>query len=494
MQHQDQSVIDIFKQVVAKYPDNIALKYQQEQVTYRQLDQLSNNVAECLRNNGVVKGDTVSIFMSRSINMFIAMVAVLKCGAAFLPLDTNNPALRNRFSIQKASVKLMITDLPCNDLLSADLRLIESNNNSVFCSSLADFVCTDTGKDDLAYVMFTSGSTGEPKGVKVPHRAIVRLVIDTNYIDIKTSDAILQLSSPAFDASILEIWGALLNGATLAIYSGQMFDPNIFRNEIRQHNVTILWLTAGLFHIVVENFINALSPLHTLLAGGDVLNPNAVNKVLDTIEGITVINGYGPTENTTFTCCHRMTKNNRPAGTVPIGTPITGTDIFILDDQLKMASPGELVVGGTGISLGYIDGNRDAFFNDTSKSSGLLYKTGDIVRYNDKNEIEFLGRKDNQVKIRGFRVSLDEIRSSLLDLELVSDAALWVQQDPGGDQFLVAVLKPVKNEKLELSQIRKKLAYTLPNYMIPDQLIESAELPLTRNGKLDIQSILLNQP
>ena len=321
----------------------------------------------------------------------------------------------------------------------------------------------------------------------MPHRAVVRLVKDTNYIDIRADDCFLQFAPVSFDASTFEIWGALLNGARLALYSGSVVDPNLLNREIADNNVTILWLTAALFHLVGTRYGSMLRPLRVLLAGGDVLNPEVVNAVLDAHPGLVLINGYGPTENTTFTCCHRMSSEVRPHSTVPIGKPITGTQVHILDEHrnpVQVGRVGELYVSGKGVALGYLEAT-EAFFSDASIAEGLIYRTGDLVKETLGGVIEFIGRTDNQVKIRGYRVALEDVESSLLQLSEVDSVAVMPQKSSMSEHHLVAYLQPKANVEISAEQIKRELGKAVPPYMVPDVIEFCSELPINKNGKIN---------
>lgn len=531
-----QTIHGVFEQCAAQFGQRTATRLSgNDELTYTQLNQLANDLAAALQQRGVKPGDIVAMSFPHSAHWSVCMLAVLKCGAAYLPLDTNNPVARLQACLSTAKAKCILTnpaiasqtktkdyaegyDLLTFDLVPADSTkdsASDSTTNSRFAAQAMlqgepvkpdpnvaqPLQPVEVNGDHLAYVMFTSGSTGNPKGVLVPHRAVVRLVVNTNYVDIQPSDAILQFAPPSFDASTFEFWGALLNGACLVPYSGMGLDPNRLKNDIEQNQVTVMWLTAALFHMVADKFIEALMPLRVLLAGGDVLNPKHVRKVLDTIPGVTLINGYGPTENTTFTCCHVMTAANPPEDKVPIGKAISGTDLHILDDEFTPVEPGHaglLVAGGKGVALGYLSADptladltpaaQTAFFERPELAPGLLYNTGDIVRAMPNGDIEFIGRKDNQVKVRGYRVSLEEIKGHLADLPGVSDAFVNVERHDGGDQILCAYVKselPGTEAMLDAKTLRKALAGVIPAYMIPDKFVFCTELPINDNGKLD---------
>ena len=313
-------------------------------------------------------------------------------------------------------------------------------------------------------------------------------MINSSFIDIRNDDIFLQFSPTSFDASTFEIWAPLLNGATLVLYQGEVFDPNLFKADIVDKQVTVLWLTAALFHLIAERFIDAFKPLRVILAGGDVLNVNYCNKVLDSVEGITLINGYGPTENTTFTCCHRMSAENRPVKHVPIGLPISGTQVLVLDESMHrvpQGQVGELVAAGDGIALGYLnDPDNASFVVAVDIAPGVLYKTGDLVRMGANGEFEFVGRKDNLVKVRGYRVSLEEIRLGLMELDGVRDVSVALEGQQS-NQLLVAKLSVVEGFSYSIAAVRNAMSEHFPTYMIPDRITIADQLPINHNGKIE---------
>jgi amino acid adenylation domain-containing protein len=468
------SIHEVFRKRVEQNPSAIALVDNTHSFNYAELDALSSALANNLESAGVLQGDVVALMMDRSAELIVSMLAVLKCGAAYMPLDRNNPAPRNRYYLQEAVVRLIIANCDCQDLcdsgrLSYPISLSELRHGE-------DRALKTFSGNTAAYVMFTSGTSSQPKGVVVPHRAVTRLVIDTNYIAIRQTDAILQHSPPSFDASTFEIWGALLNGARLVLYTSAVLDPTLFNRYIVDHSVTIIWLTAGIFHLFVDKCLDVLRPLR-----------------VDEIEGITLINGYGPTENTTFTCCHVMNKSNRPEGLVPIGRPISGTQVFILDDQRQEVMPGEigeLYAAGQGVALGYLkdDLQQSPFLHDARFSEGLLYRTGDLARINEQGLIEFIERRDNQVKLRGFRVSLEEVRSRLIEIPQVKEAVVTCQST-AHDKILVAYLQSEAALRLTTRDVRSYLKSHLPPHMIPDKITISQSLPITTNGKVDAKAL-----
>jgi amino acid adenylation domain-containing protein len=491
---EDASIPRAFEAEVARRPQAIALKYADVELTYEQLNARANHVAAHLSARGVGRGDIVALMMSRSPEQIIAILAILKCGGAYLPLDGNNPVSRNLSCLEAAQVGVLIRDHDIDESLAYGRQVVDSRSADLFSAERVENIELAVDPEDRCYVMFTSGSTAQPKGVVVPHRAVIRLVKNADFIQVSEQDSILQFAPLSFDASTFEIWGVLLNGGTLVLYSGATFDPNLFAKEIRENNVTVLWLTAALFHLIATRFLASLKGVKVLLAGGDVLYPKVINKVLDEMPDVLLINGYGPTENTTFTCCHRITTANRPMECVPIGKAIAGTQIHILNESLQPVPNGEigeLYTSGLGVALGYLnDGEHSgAFFRNPSIAEGLIYRTGDLVRCNANGEIEFKGRRDHQVKIRGFRVSLEEVQASLLKVEHVVDAVVMVEKFDNGDQQLIAYLLLDEEGAITVADAKKALAAELPAYMVPDLIRLSTHLPVNKNGKIDRQRI-----
>jgi len=494
MHRKTNSIHKIFELRSEERSDGVAVRFKGASYSYHEINSRANFLARHLQAKGVKHGDVVAMTLPQSVEFVIAMLAILKCGAAYLPIDVSNPDSRIAHFLREASAKLLICNYPPANSHTNDLQTVLTTEKYLFDSQLKEFDSYLSNEEDLAYIMFTSGSTGKPKGVMVPHRAVIRLVIEPNYIQISELDSILQFAPPSFDASTFEFWAAFLNGATSVIYSGTGLDPNLLKSDIKDNQVTILWLTAALFHIVSDKFIDALKPLRVLLAGGDVLNPKYINKVFDEVPKMTLINGYGPTENTTFTCCHTMTVDNRPGSNVPIGKAISGTEIHILDESLKpvkRGEVGELFTSGKGVALGYLNesAHNNVFFENKSIASGTIYRTGDLVSQNEFGELEFIGRQDNQVKIRGFRVSLEEIKTHIAELKSVSDAAVITENFDSGDQLLVAYITLGENRELSARELKANLADTLPSYMIPDKIIFRSHLPINDNGKIDKKEI-----
>ena len=319
-------------------------------------------------------------------------------------------------------------------------------DGEVFAGESKENLPVEATSENLAYVMYTSGSTGRPKGVSVTHKSVVRLVKETNFANFGSDQVFLQLAPISFDAATLELWGPLLNGGRLVIFPAQTPTLEEIGLALTTHGVTTLWLTAGLFNLMVDERLEDLRGVKQLLAGGDVLSVAHVKKVVQELSGCQLINGYGPTENTTFTCCHPVTDADAIESSVPIGRPISNTQVYVLDRQLRPAPvgvAGELYIGGDGLARDYFNRPQltaEKFIpNPFSDVPGArLYRTGDLTRYLPNGTIEFIGRVDQQVKLRGFRIELEEIQAALVEHEAVQEAVVVAREDTPGDKHLVA--------------------------------------------------------
>jgi amino acid adenylation domain-containing protein len=480
--------------------DHTALMSDDERLTYGELDRRSDSVARYLGRHGVRRGDRVGLYSQRSVDAVVAMLGILKAGAAYVPFDPSYPAKLLNFVYEDCAPSLLLVQ---SSLLAEgaaafwtgpvhDIRVPAED----LASAAAGSPLPAIGPDDPAYIMYTSGSTGHPKGVLIPHRGVVRLVIDNPFAVMGPDQVHLQLAPLAFDASTFEIWGALLNGGKLAILPAPYPSLDDVAQSIARHQVTTLWLTAGLFHLMVDHRLDGLAPLQQLLAGGDVLSPSHVKKAQDALPGCQIINGYGPTENTTFTCCYRIPRDGLP-GPIPIGTPIAHTDVYIMDESRQPVADGqegELYAGGAGVALGYWnrpDLTAERFVADptATRAPSLLYRTGDRVRRRGDGNIEFLGRVDRQVKINGKRVELDEIEAWLRRSPGVEDAAVTCPPGEPGNRRVHAFVKFRPGEGTAAPQtlqaVRNYLKQELPDYMFPATFTVMDSLPLSPTGKVD---------
>ncbi|MFZ0750365.1 MAG: non-ribosomal peptide synthetase, partial [Pyrinomonadaceae bacterium] len=450
---------------------------------------------------GVSAEVSVGLCFERSINMLVGMLGILKAGGVYVPLDPQYPLDRLIFMIADAQVSVLITEtVPFKGLSSYPGQTVVLDSDAELISAHRETNPAHvTTRDNLAYIMYTSGSTGQPKGVSVAHRGVVRLVKQKQYADFGPTEVFLQLAPLSFDASTFEIWGSLLNGARLVVMPPHPPSLQELGEVIKQHRVTTLWLTAGLFNLMVDERVEDFMPLRQVLAGGDVLSAAHVEKFLAANGDCRLINGYGPTENTTFTCCYSIQAGSRDAS-VPIGYPIAHTQVYILDatqQPVPIGVPGELYIAGDGLARGYanavtLTAEKFVPHPHSSQPGERLYRTGDLARYLPDGSIEFLGRTDKQVKLRGFRVELGEIEAILNQHEQVRQVVVLArdEKETGGKQ-LVAYIVGVQGQSITAGELRDHVKKFLPDYMAPGAFVLLDNLPLTQNGKVDLSALPL---
>nr|UXB94720.1 non ribosomal peptide synthetase [Pseudomonas syringae] len=490
---QQQTVHSLFEAQVRSSPEACAAIHDDVALSYAELNTRANRLARHLLGLGVQPGDSVAILLERSLDLLASQLAVLKCAAVYVPLDVNAPAERQAFMVEDSQARVLLTHSHISLATAAqrvDLDPLTLDGLS------SDDLTLPQSSESVAYIMYTSGSTGVPKGVLVPHRAISRLVINNGYADFNAQDRVAFASNPAFDASTLDVWAPLLNGGCVVVI-GQtdLLSPRDFQRLLLEQSVTVLWMTAGLFHQYASGLGEAFSRLRYLIVGGDVLDPAVINRVLANNPPQHLLNGYGPTEATTFSMTHEITSVG--TGGIPIGRPIGNSQIYVLDalfQPVAVGVAGELYIGGQGVAKGYLNRpelNATQFVaNPFSNDAGtLLYRTGDLGRWNADGVIEYLGRNDDQVKIRGFRIEPGEIEARLVECSGVSEAAVLARQDEPGQKRLVAYVVGEDSSALSAVELRRELAASLAEYMVPSAFVVLDSLPLTANGKLDRKAL-----
>ena len=483
----DKTIIDLFKEQVEKNPNKTAIVFEGNHLTYNELDKKSDILSLKLKNENINLEDTVAIFLDKSLEMIVAILAILKAGAAYLPIDVNYPESRINYMLHDSNAKLILTSNNILNLKTTIKTIDISLSNDIYNIDYK-YNKINILPNNLAYIMYTSGSTGNPKGVMVEHKNVVRLVKNTNYISFSENDRILQTGSIVFDACTFEIWGALLNGLELYIIKKEnLLNPSYLKDFINSNKISILWLTSPLFNKLCEDDLTIFNNVKYLLTGGDVLSPKHINNLLSYNENINIINGYGPTENTTFSCCFKIDKLYNES--IPIGKPISNSTCFVVSKTgtfQPIGVPGELYVGGDGVSRGYLnraDLTKAKFINTPN---GRIYKTGDLVRWLPNGTIEFLGRIDNQVKIRGFRVELNEINIKISSFPNVKESYTTISTVNGQKHICSYV---VFKESATENELRSFLKTALPSYMIPSYIIVLDKLPLNTNGKVDKKAL-----
>jgi amino acid adenylation domain-containing protein/non-ribosomal peptide synthase protein (TIGR01720 family) len=496
----EQCIHQLFEQQVERTPEAIALVFNDEQISYRELNERANQLAHHLRQLGVRPESRVGICVEPSVEMVIGLLGILKAGAAYVPLDAGYPEERLLFMLEDAQVPVLLTqedkmdELPVHwsqvICLDTDWEQIAQQNTQNLLS--------DATSDNLAYIIYTSGSTGTPKGVSIPHRAVIRLVSNSNFVQLLPSDKVAQVSNVSFDALTFELWGALLHGAQLiGITKEVALSPHEFATQLAEQGITTMFLTVALFDQVAREAPRAFSTMRHLLVGGDALNPQWVREVMEQGAPERFLNGYGPTESTTFATWHEVREVREGARTVPIGEPLSNTRTYVVDkagEMVPVGVAGELYIGGDGLARGYwqrAELTAERFVPDalSGEAGGRLYRTGDLARYLEDGNIEYLGRLDHQVKVRGHRIELGEIEATLATHAGVRQCVVVAREEAAGDKRLVAYVVSEGDEALALDGLRSYLREKLPDYMIPSFFVTLDELPLTPNGKIDRRSL-----
>ncbi|XRE44272.1 Polyketide synthase modules-related protein [Tenacibaculum discolor] len=472
------SILSLFSDQVALVPEKTALIYEDVSFTYSELDVLSTQLSHYLASEyGLNREDLIAIHLPKSPWQIISILGIMKMGCAYVPIASDYPQERIDYILSDTGSKVVITEELLSDFES---RISEySTTRDMELRTMSS----------LAYVMYTSGSTGYPKGVLVEDSGIIRLVKEANYVDIPSSTVVLSTGSFSFDATTFEYWGMLLNGGTLILSEESVFLSAVELSEtIRDKGVTMMWFTSGLLNQLVDESIEVFEGLETLLTGGDRLSPIHIGKLKERYPSLELINGYGPTENTTFSICHRIQSGVTKSAGIPIGKPINNSSVYILDKHMNLVPKGvtgEIYLGGLGVSRGYLNRvelTQERFIASPFVIDERLYKTGDLGKWNQLGEVEFVGREDNQVKIRGFRIELGEIEHAMSMYPGVNSSLAIVEEAKGDKQIIGYV---TSEEGLDQNNLRSWLSQRLPSYMVPSHLQVLEQFPLTVNGKVD---------
>nr|AGS49327.1 long-chain-fatty-acid--CoA ligase [uncultured bacterium esnapd2] len=467
------TVPERFAAQAARTPQALAVRAPDINLSYADLDSWSSGVSRQLVEAGVRTETPVLMLMRRTAQRVVATLAVLRAGGAYVPVHDSDPVERIRSIVAETGAPVVITDQPER---AAELGLKQVVVTNPIAGSAPR---VDLRPGNLAYVMYTSGSTGTPKGVAVTHRDVVALTAHRDFHN-GAHERVLLHSPHAFDAATYELWVPLLNGGQLVVPPPDDLDIATLRHVITENDVTALWLTAGLFRLVAEEAPETFARVREVWTGGDVVPPAAVRRVMDRCPDTTVVDGYGPTETTTFATCFPVSD---VTDTIPIGRPLDGMRAHVLDAQLRPVPPrvpGELYIGGTGVARGYFgDPARTAERFVAGPAGERMYRTGDLVRWRPDGVLDYVGRVDDQVKLRGFRIEPAEVEAVLAPH--VADVAVLVREDQNGRKRLVAYVVGATDH----DGLRAEAADRLPDYMVPSAFVELDQLPLTANGKLD---------
>lgn len=494
----DRTIAELFQLQVDSSPSAVAVVCDGDELTYEELNTRANKLAHYLAKIGVGPEIRAGLCMERGIGMIVGLIAILKAGGAYVPLDPSYPVDRLMYMAADAGVRVVLTDdSSAGGRWKAAETILDLSRDWVSIARESEVNPAGKGlPENLAYVVYTSGSTGTPKGVAVTHRNVARLIKGADYARLDRGQVVLQFASSSFDAATFEIWGSLLNGARLVVSPGRITELHELGAAVSANQVTTMWLTAGLFDQMVDAELKALTGVRQLLAGGDALSVEHVRRAIAELDNCEIINGYGPTESTTFACCHRVSRDEPAGKSIPIGGPIANTQAYILDRVLQpvaVRAAGEIFIGGDGLARGYLnrpDLTAEKFLPDPfSKSEARrLYRTGDKAAYMSDGRIEFIGRNDGQVKIRGYRVEIGEIEAALERLDEIQQAAVIVKL-VGSDKRLAAFVLPSDGKSPAAAEIRRRLRQMIPEYEIPTEIILLDEMPLTGNGKIDRQRL-----
>ncbi|CCN80747.1 Putative ANTIBIOTIC SYNTHETASE [Vibrio nigripulchritudo SFn27] len=512
------SISQRFEQMAMEYPDNIALKDSQTSLSYKEVNERANQLAAEIRSlyfssygKPIEPDCKIAIFKEKSLQFLIDAVAILKAGAAYVPMAVGYPSERIQYILKDTRANMVLTDSEslvalseASEHLEVSPYLLATDNTELGRLRSKDNLQPVAGGRDLGAIIYTSGTTGNPKGVMVEQHSIASLVVEPSIVDIESSDVFIFLSSPVFDVSSFEIWGALLNGATLVVPGNtreMASDVAGFKAMLHQYKVNMIATTTALFdHLYVSD--NAVfNSLKFLMIGGEALTPSLMNQIANqSPRPDIIVNGYGPTEVTTVSTAYRI-QPNETHKTLPIGGAILNRKLYVLNKQRTLVPEGvvgELYIGGAGLARGYLnreDLTQSSFLDnpyateeDIALGFDKMYKTGDLVRWLPCGNLEYFGRNDSQVKIRGFRIELGEIEAAIAEIEGIAQAAV-VDRDNDGVKVLAAYFtlegKLLEGKVSDSEAIRETLEAKLPEYMVPSSFTLLDSLPITMNGKLD---------
>lgn len=494
----NKTIVDLFAQEVSKAPNNNAIVFEREKLSYKELNERSNQLANYLKRKNVAAASMIPLSVERGPNMMVGILGILKAGCAYVPIDPTYPEDRIKFMLEDTAANIIVSSevsikkLP--NLSGVDVIKLDTDWEKISQES-SNNIEIDIRPEGVAYIIYTSGSTGRPKGVLVTHQNVVSLVRETDYVSFNDQNILLSTGSSSFDATTFEYWGMLLNGGQLILCpESKLLDHELLKNEIQSRKVNMMWFTSSWFNQLVETDISLFETLKTILVGGEKLSQKHIEKLKQAYPSIEIINGYGPTENTTFSLTYNI-KSTSDNISIPIGRPLNNRSAYVLNADQKLVPvgvAGEIYLGGSGVAKGYLNQEKlttERFIKnpfiegDTSK----LYKTGDLGRWLPDGNIEYLGRIDGQVKIRGYRIELEEIEAVLLQSDLVKQAVVIAKEDADGDKKLVGYV--VGKDAFEKEKIAYYLSSKLPDYMVPTFIVELDGIPLTSNGKVDKRAL-----
>ncbi len=486
------SITEAFKKIAEDNQSKAALCENERQITYKELDMLSDNLAKRIIDLGIQEETMIGIPSKRSIELIIGMLAILKSGCCYVPIDEKYPLKRLEYMIADTDMKFFISfNGQEGKLRELEIEPIPFEMNELRRDG--HIPVNRSSENGLAYVIYTSGTTGKPKGVMIEHKSVVNLVLNSEILEINENNRVAQFSNPCFDAATFEIWGALLNGATLFLMPNEFTSFDDWKEAISIGKVDVAFFTTGLFNAMVDEDPMIFEGLKKIVVGGDKISVSHVRRLKQTIGHFSLINGYGPTECTTFAICHEV--EDKDEDVIPIGKPLSNVEIRILSEgqvEVEDGEIGEIYIGGQGVMRGYLNQpqltEKALIMDDLNQTK--WYKTGDHAIRLQNGEILYKGRKDSQVKIRGFRIELNEIQDKL-DKYMKVESSVVAVKNINDENYVIAYYKH-KDEKAENAEkdIKDYLKNELPKYMIPHFFVRVDDFPLNANGKVDKEKLL----
>ncbi|EJV87812.1 non-ribosomal peptide synthetase [Bacillus cereus] len=490
------TIKEIFEEKAEWAGEKIAVVSNEVELSYQELNQRANQLARVLRKKGITRDSIVPVLCDKSVETIVAMVAVIKAGGAYLPIDEEYPEARIRYLLEDSGCAVLLGKKEAIhklNLTEISVEVVDLTDEEVKKESKENLTTINV-PEDLAYVIYTSGTTGNPKGVSIENRSLIKIIINTNYITISKDDKLLQSGSLSFDASVQQIWLALLHGIPLHMEDKElMLEIDQLEEYILNNNITLIIFPTTLFNQISQERIEAFEKIKYVIAGGDIISSQQVSRLIKTYKDIKVVNGYGPTENTIISTAYIMTDEWDENKNVPIGKPVTNSTAYIMDKHNKLLPigvPGELCVGGDGVARGYLnreDLTNEKFILNPYVEGERIYKTGDLARWLPDGNLEFLGRIDHQVKIRGYRIELGEIEKQLIKHFAVKEAVVIDRKSDKSEKYLCGYI--VGEDDISTQEIKEELKKELPDYMIPTYIMQLEKLPLTPNGKIDKKAL-----
>lgn len=493
------SVVELFEKQVLRTPDDTAVVYQSQELTYQELNSKANKLAKHLIKNGVTEGDVVALMIDRSLELPVAALGILKAGAAYMPLDPSYPKERIKYLLQNTNIHYILKDNKISLDIISDQTTVNMDH-FMECDESHENPNLEVSPESLMYVLYTSGSTGEPKGVMVKRNSFVNLVYwYTNEFKLDCTDHVLLVAPISFDTAHKNIFAPLIIGGKLHIYESGVYDYNKMSDYIYSRKITVFNSTPSGFYPLVSynegSDFHRLTALKYIFLGGEPINNKKIKPLMDsTALNCEVINTYGPTECTDLASFYRINDHDFTKGeSIPIGKPLDNTELYIVDHNMNMVPigvVGELCIGGAGVSKGYINDpglSDEKFIKVPFSNSNKVYRTGDLARWMPDGNIEFIGRKDNLTKVRGYRVEIGEIENALLKHQNVDEAVVIALADEVGSKTLSAFFS--SDFKIPASELRQFLLDLLPEFMIPNNFIQLEKFPLNQNKKIDRKAL-----